>query len=62
MRDQKEIEDSNMVITLHNVARAMEQNQKDLSGISKELRLIADRLSELTKKAADRRQWCDGTE
>ena len=56
--DQKDIDDKEMVIQLHNIARIMEEADANMGF---EIRKIADRFSELTSKAATRRHWT-GTE
>jgi len=51
---RKSLTDQDMVILLHNMARNLEQRDNVLGD---ELRQTADRLNELTKKAATRRHW-----
>lgn len=48
------LRDQDMLITLHDVARIMEGADNPLGS---ELRTIADRFSELTKAAANRKHW-----
>lgn len=51
--------DEDMVILLHNMARNVGQRDKMLE---EDLRQTADRFSQLSSKAAQRRHWCDGNE
>ena len=48
------LRDEDMLMTLHNVARLMEQSDNPLGS---ELRTIADRFSELAKAAHNRKHW-----
>lgn len=50
--------DQEMIILLHSMASDVYARDKTLS---EELRQIAERLHQLSSKAADRRHWC-GTE
>lgn len=59
MSDQTYLDDKDMVIRLHDIARIMEAADAT-AGF--ELRKIADRFSQLIEKAATRRHWCDGNE
>lgn len=52
-------QDRDIVVMLHNVARIMEDADNVLGA---ELRKAADRFSELSEKAANRRHWCSGNE
>lgn len=54
MSDSITIEDQDMVIQLHYIASVLESTDSESSLT---LRRVADRLAELTKKAADRRHW-----
>ena len=51
---RKALTDEDMVILLHNMARSLEQRDP-LYG--SEIRQTADRFSELTKAAANRKHW-----
>ena len=48
------LQDQDMLTTLHNVARIMEGADNSLGS---ELRKIADRFSDLTNKAHNRKHW-----
>jgi|GEM_PF-2423394 len=48
------LQDQDMLVTLHNVARIMEEADNTLGS---ELRKIADRFSDLTNKAHNRKHW-----
>lgn len=52
------LQDENMLITLHNVARIMEEADNTFHRrLGSELRKIADRFSDLTNKAHNRKHW-----
>ena len=51
--------DGDMVILLHNIARAFARTDEKTA---EELRETADRFSQLADKAELRRHWCDGNE
>ena len=56
LKDTIELNDADMINTLHNLARTFEQDL-DTADLGTVLRRIAGRLKQLSDKASTRRHW-----